>query len=102
MNASHLFCTRRFLPLFLTQLLGALNDNLFKNALVLLVTFRAADAVATDGGSFAALVGGAFILPYFLFSATAGKLADRLDKGRMIRWLKGIELLCTIPFAVAL
>jgi len=86
--ATQLLRTRRFLPLFLAQALGALNDNLFKNALVILVVFR-----STDGApGLVALAGGLFILPYALFSAVAGQLADRLDKSRLIRMTKGFEL----------
>ena len=79
--------TRRFLPLFLTQALGALNDNLFKNALVVLVVFR----MAEGGPALVALAGGVFILPYALFSSLAGQLADRFDKSRLIRITKLFE-----------
>jgi acyl-[acyl-carrier-protein]-phospholipid O-acyltransferase/long-chain-fatty-acid--[acyl-carrier-protein] ligase len=78
---------RRFLPLFLTQALGALNDNLFKNALVVLVVFRTAEG----GPALVALAGGLFILPYALFSALAGQLADRFDKSLLIRVTKLFE-----------
>ena len=85
---TQLLRTRRFLPLFLTQALGALNDNLFKNALVVLVVFR-----STDGApGLVALASGLFILPYALFSAVAGQLADRLDKSLLIRWTKAFEV----------
>ena len=80
--------TRRFLPLFLTQALGALNDNLFKNALVVLVVFR----MAEGGPALVALAGGLFILPYALFSSLAGQLADRFDKSRLIRITKLFEV----------
>ena len=80
--------TRRFLPLFLTQALGALNDNLFKNALVVLVVFRTAEG----GPALVAFAGGLFILPYALFSAVAGQLADRYDKSRLIRATKAAEV----------
>lgn len=80
---------RRFLPLFIAQTLGALNDNLFKNALVVLVLARAAER----GPMLVAVAGGLFILPYAILSATAGQLADRLDKARLIRWTKLFELL---------
>jgi acyl-[acyl-carrier-protein]-phospholipid O-acyltransferase/long-chain-fatty-acid--[acyl-carrier-protein] ligase len=80
--------TRRFLPLFLTQALGALNDNLFKNALAVLALFRAAEG----GPEIVALASGIFILPYVLFSATAGQLADRLEKSRLIRLTKAFEV----------
>ncbi len=79
--------TRRFLPLFLTQALGALNDNLFKNALVVLVVFR----MAEGGPALVAMAGGLFILPFALFSAPAGQLADRFDKARLIRITKLFE-----------
>ncbi len=80
--------SRRFLPLFLAQALGALNDNLFKNALVVLVVFR----MAEGGPALVALAGGLFILPYALFSALAGQLADRFDKSRLIRMTKLAEV----------
>ncbi|GAC1344997.1 MAG: hypothetical protein NVSMB18_23800 [Acetobacteraceae bacterium] len=83
-----LLATRRFLPLFLTQALGALNDNLFKNALVVLVVFRSAEG----GASLVAIAGGLFILPYMVVSAPAGQLADRFDKARLIRIAKAAEL----------
>jgi MFS family permease len=83
-----LLSTRRFLPLFLVQATGGLNDNLFKNAMVVLLIFRSADA----GAGLAAAAGGLFILPYALFSATAGQLADLHDKARLIRWNKAAEV----------
>jgi acyl-[acyl-carrier-protein]-phospholipid O-acyltransferase/long-chain-fatty-acid--[acyl-carrier-protein] ligase len=90
--------TQRFLPLFVTQMLGAINDNLFKNALVVLVLFR----LTTAGPIMVALAGGVFILPYALFSAIAGQLADRFEKSRMIRltkfWELGIMLLAAAGF----
>jgi hypothetical protein len=82
---------RRFAPFFATQLLGALNDNLFKNALVILFAFGAADAVlSTD--TLVNLAGGIFTLPFFLFSATAGQLGDRFQKVRIIRAVKLFEI----------
>src|SRR6478672_11061735 len=80
--------TRRFLPFFLTQFLGALNDNLFKNAMVLLLTFQAAQASSLDAGILVNLAGGIFILPFFVFSATAGQLADTFERYRIIRSAK--------------
>jgi acyl-[acyl-carrier-protein]-phospholipid O-acyltransferase/long-chain-fatty-acid--[acyl-carrier-protein] ligase len=78
---------RRFLPLFITQFLGALNDNLFKNALVVLALFQA----GTQGPVLVAASGGLFILPYALFASVAGELADRYDKARLIRLMKWWE-----------
>jgi 1-acyl-sn-glycerol-3-phosphate acyltransferase len=82
---------RRFAPFFWTQFLGALNDNVFKNALVILFAFGAASA-ALDPTVLVNLAGGVFILPFFLFSATAGQLADKLEKTRIIRAVKLLEI----------
>lgn len=82
---------RRFLPLFVTQLLGAFNDNLFKNAMVLFVVY----GVYTDEKAealFSAVATAVFILPFFLFSALAGQLADTRDKARIIRIVKLCEI----------
>jgi acyl-[acyl-carrier-protein]-phospholipid O-acyltransferase/long-chain-fatty-acid--[acyl-carrier-protein] ligase len=96
--ATKLLRARRFLPLFLTQALGALNDNLFKNALVVLVIYRA----VPSGPALVALAGGVFILPYAMFASLAGQLADRWDKSRLIRLTKLFELALTVLAAAAL
>ena len=85
--------TRRFAPFFATQFLGAFNDNLFKNALVVLLTFQAAHWTTLKPELLANLAAGIFILPFFLFSATAGQLADKYDKARLARLVKGLEML---------
>lgn len=84
--------TRRFAPLFITQFLGAFNDNLFKNALVVLLTFQTAQWSSLSIGVLANLAAGIFILPFFLFSATAGQLADKYDKARLARLVKLLEV----------
>lgn len=89
----NLLGTRRFAPFFLTQFLGAFNDNLFKNALVVLLTFQAASWTALSPGLLANLAAGIFILPFFLFSATAGQLADKYDKALLARAVKWLEML---------
>lgn len=91
--AIRLFRTQRFLPLFLTQFCGAFNDNLLKNALVILITYRSVTVFGVPSEQMVALAGGIFILPFFLFSATAGQLADKYDKARIIFWVKTSELL---------
>ena len=83
---------RRLLPLFITQFFGALNDNVFKNALVMLITYRVADRSGLDGQLLVTLAAGLFIAPFFLFSATAGQLADRMEKSRLIRRIKVAEI----------
>jgi len=84
--------TRRFLPLFLTQLLGAFNDNVLKNALIILITYQLATS-AQSAEAIVAMAGGIFILPFFLFSAVAGQLADKYDKALMVRWVKFPEII---------
>ena len=87
-----LLASRRFLPLFVTQFLGALNDNLFKSAMVILIVYRLADAAGLNAGILATAANGIFILPFFLFSAPAGRLADRLEKTRLIAVIKACEI----------
>ncbi|EXI66765.1 MAG: Lysophospholipid transporter LplT [Candidatus Accumulibacter adjunctus] len=84
---------RRFGPFFATQFLGAFNDNLFKNALVVLLTFQAASWTAIRPEVLTNIAAGTFILPFFLFSATAGQLADKYDKARLARLVKLLEVL---------
>jgi 1-acyl-sn-glycerol-3-phosphate acyltransferase len=91
-----LLAQRRFGPFFTTQFLGAFNDNVFKNALVILIAFGLAGSGESAGGMrpevLVNLAGGLFILPFFLFSATAGQLADKYDKARVIRATKMLEI----------
>lgn len=82
---------RRFLPLFVTQFLGAFNDNLFKNALVFFVTYQVLSSPAAET-TFSAIATGIFILPFFLFSALAGQLADSHDKAAIMRIIKWAEI----------
>ncbi len=92
MAAKQIIGSKRFLPFFLTQALGAFNDNVFKNALMLLLTFSAASAMPWSVDVSMNLAAGLFILPFLLFSATAGTLADSVCKTRLIRWLKLLEI----------
>jgi len=91
-NQFNLLRTKRFLPFFCTQFLGAFNDNLFKNALILFIAFEAVHLSTIDTDILNNLAQGLFILPFFLFSALAGQLADKFDKSRMTRWLKVSEM----------
>src|SRR4029453_17558151 len=87
-----LLAERRFLPFFLTQFFGAANDNVFKFAFTVLATYSAAQWGGMDPKSAGAVIGGIFILPFVLFSATAGQLADRLEKSSLIRFVKNFEI----------
>jgi hypothetical protein len=96
-----LLARRRFLPLFTTQFLGAFNDNLFKTSMVMLVTYR----IFSDNhleAAFNAAANALYILPFFLFSALAGQLADCRDKAWIIRIVKTAEIAIMLVGAVGL
>jgi hypothetical protein len=84
---------RRFAPFFLAQALGAFNDNLLKNVLILAATYQTARYSRLDPKLLVNLAGGLFILPFVLFSGVAGQLADRFDKTRVLRVVKAAEIL---------
>jgi MFS family permease len=89
----YLFSKRRFLPFFITQFLGALNDNLFKNALLVIVVSTAVNSADSNTNFTTNLAAGLFILPFFLFSTMAGHLADCFDKAYLIRRIKFAEII---------
>jgi len=82
-----LLSQRRFAPFFWTQALGAGNDNIYKNALVIFVAYQAAHLSAIDANTLVNLAAAVFIAPFVLFSATAGQLADKFEKSRLIRYI---------------
>ena len=90
-NVAHLLRARRFVPLFVTQFLGAFNDSLFKQGVVLFVTYQLYSNPAKEF-QFSAIAQGLFILPFFLFSALSGQLADDHDKAKLIRIIKLAEI----------
>lgn len=90
----------RFLPLFITQFLGAFHDNLFKNAMIVLLLFGAAER--EDGKLLTTIAAGLFILPFVLFSAMGGQLADKFHKDRVIRVIKVAEIGIALLGAVSL
>ncbi len=83
---------RRFAPFFGTQFLGALNDNIFRNGLVILITFQGVTILGMDHTVLANVAAFLFILPFFLFSATAGQLADKYEKSMLMRRIKLLEI----------
>lgn len=98
MNQFALLRTRRFAPFFATQALGAFNDNAFRNATLMLVAF----GMGLSTGEitlYSNLALALFILPFFLFSASAGQLAEKLEKTRIIRWVKLFEIAAMIVAA---
>lgn len=92
---------RRFLPLFVTQFLGAFNDNLFKNAMIFFATYQIFNSVEQET-QFSAIATGIFILPFFLFSALAGQLADTYDKAKIMRIIKAAEVLIMLVGAAGI
>lgn len=90
-TTTHILRRRRFLPLFVTQLFNAFNDNLYKTAMVLFVVYSIYSSEA-DEAMFSAVASGVFILPFFVLSALAGQLADMRDKARIIRIVKACEI----------
>lgn len=97
-----MFLTKRFFPYFVTQCLGALNDNIYKNVLLLMVTYSQIDSLPMSVDLFVNLAAGLFILPFFLFSAHAGAIADNMVKAKLIRRLKLIELVIMSCAATAI
>jgi len=87
-----LLSERRFLPFFGTQALGAFNDNVYKNVLVILATYHASTYTTLDPGLLSNLAAGLFILPFVLFSGMAGQLADRYDKTAVLKAVKAFEI----------
>jgi len=99
-NQFQLLKQRRYLPFFITQFLGAFNDNLFKNALVIMFSFSAVSIMGLNSDiliNFAAVI---FILPFFLFSASAGQLADKFDNSQLMQYVKLTEVVIMLFAAI--
>ena len=88
----HLLRSRRFLPTFLTQFFGALNDNVYKQALLLVFTYGLISQQSANVSTLNNLAALLFILPYFIFSATAGQLADKYERAQLVRAIKLLEI----------
>ena len=87
-----LLSSRRFGPFFVTQLLGAFNDNLYRNGLAIFVVFHATAVSQQQSNTLVNIAAGLFILPFFLFSPIAGQLADKYEKAMLIRRIKLLEI----------
>ena len=95
-----LLTKRRFLPLFLTQFLGAFNDNLFKNAFQVMIGYYGLKLAGWDKDVIIPALGGVFILPFFLFSTLAGQLAEKFDKATLARYVKTLEIVIMLLAAL--
>jgi MFS family permease len=91
-NQFTLMREKRFRPFFFVQFLGAFNDNLFKTALITLVVFQSTSLTSLNPSMLATLLPGVFILPFFLFSATSGQIADKYEKSSLMRLVKLFEI----------
>lgn len=98
-NSLHLLKTKRFLPLFITQFFGAFNDNAFKNAFLIWFTYDVSAQSEINASMMVTLAAGLFILPFFLFSATAGQIADKYEKSWLTQKIKQIEIILMIVCA---
>jgi len=92
---------RRFGPLFWVQALGAFNDQVFKTGLLTLLTFRLADELGLNASLHNTIGAALFILPFALFAPTAGQIADGIDKAKMMRFVKGCEIVLMVLAALA-
>ncbi|PSV39827.1 MULTISPECIES: MFS transporter [unclassified Photobacterium] len=98
---SSLLTKRRFLPYFLTQALGAFNDNVYKNILLILIAYASVDTLPLSANLLINIAAGLFILPFFLFSASAGVIADQYDKAMIMRRVKLAEIVIMSLAAIA-
>jgi hypothetical protein len=97
----YLLAEKRFLPFFVTQFLGAFNDNVFKNALIIMIAFQGAQFSQVNPDVLTNLSAGLFVLPFFLFSATAGQWIDKNEKSQSIRSIKLLEVFIMLCAAYA-
>ena len=96
-----LLASRRFAPFFWTQFLGAYNDNVFKNTLVLFIAYKMGSKLAAKSDILINLAAGLFILPFFFLSATAGQIADKYEKSMLMRYIKIAEIIIAVMAAFA-
>lgn len=92
---------RRFAPLFFTQFLGAFNDNVFKQAVIILITYRLLSESSAETASMVTIAALVFITPFACLSASAGQVADKYDKATLFRWVKAVEVLIMCGAAAA-
>lgn len=97
---NNLIGDKRFWPMFWTQFFGAFNDNVFKNALVILITYKSYQLMGLSPEQMVTVCGGIFILPFFIFSATAGQLCDKYSKSKLIFIVKVFEIIVMILGAI--
>ena len=97
---NNLLTSNRFWPIFWTQFSGAMNDNIFKNALIILIAYQSTSILGLRPEQMVALCGGLFILPFFVFSSIAGELTDKFPMHKLVIFTKILELFIVIIGAV--
>ena len=100
-NQFKLLKENRFLPFFITQFLGAFNDNVFRNGLIIAITFKGIDVFGLEANQLANVAGALFMLPYFLLSANAGQFSDKYEKSGLMRIIKLSEIILMIFATIA-
>ena len=102
-NQFYLFKDRRFLPIFLVQFFGCLNDGILKNALIILVTFKLAGELTVAPYILVMLANVIFIAPFIFFASLAGQVADRYERSTIVKIIKAIEIgiLITLAFRIS-
>ncbi len=100
-NQFSLFSQKRFSAFFFTQFLGAFNDNLYKNALIVLIAYSSLQITATQSSALVNIAAGLFILPFFLFSSLAGQIADKYEKSKLIQKIKFAEIIIMLVATTA-
>lgn len=99
-NQFSLFKKRFFSSYFVTQALGAMNDNIFRQAVIILISFKVASEINFSENIMTNMAAGLFILPFFLFSATAGQIAEKFEKSALIRKVKLFEIIVMVFAAI--
>lgn len=100
MQLKDIFYTQRFLPLFITQFFGAFNDNLLKNAMIIMITYYLAIHEGINSQVLVTIAAGLFILPFFIFSSLAGQFADKYDRAKLARIIKLFEIIIMLLAAI--
>lgn len=99
-NTSHLFKTRRFVPLFIAQFFGAFNNNAFRNALLIWMTYSSIKNSAQHASIMVTVAAALFVLPFFLFSATAGQLADKCPKAKLTQKIRLFDVVLMLTVVI--
>ncbi|MGC0372059.1 MAG: hypothetical protein DGJ47_000764, partial [Rickettsiaceae bacterium] len=91
-NQFYLFKDKRFLPIFLVQFFGCLNDSILKNALIILITYKLANSLDSSVYFLIMLANIMFILPFVLFASISGQIADRYERSTLVKIIKAVEI----------